>query len=341
MALDQNIANLFGNVFKNDVKISKLCADIRGKVILIYGGNNLGKSKQASQFPNPVFMPFENGLSAINGALVLKNKNWVDFKRNVKKLTTDKRLLKVLQDQPITIVMDNIAKSGTACQKFLEEKYKLQDISEGKSGRGLWSYYEKEYWNTIAQLFNLGYTVVGITHAGVDNDTKQIKPDGDKRSVGAFRDNADFTVYLESNGVDKEGNVIPSSAFLAETEEYFARTRFDCVDTYLEEFSAENLINAIVDGIKEQIEKEGAEEVSFDEQSEIYKGDDYSHDELVEAIKVLFTKMEELDALDDYDDIVSEFLDDIPVSEATDKQIQPLIAIKEALEEKIEELEEE
>ena len=337
MAMNNELMGLLSNVFKNDIKVTKLCPDIRGKVILISGSNNLGKSYQASKFPNPIFMPFENGLNGLSNVMVLNSATWQEFRKNVKKLATDKRLLAMLEKEPITIVMDNVKKSGIACQRFLEEKYDIQDISEGKEDGNrkvnLYGFYEKEYWSTISQLFNKGYTVIGICHEEVDAKTGKTIPDKDKRSVGVFRDNADITIHLESNGVDDNGDTILSSGYMAETDEFFARCRFPYVDTYLEEFTAENLINAISEGIKRQIEIEGGEEVSFAEQNSVYEGEQYTKDELVEIIKGLFDKMSEIDAEDEFDKIVDENLGGKLISEATDKQIQPLMAIKEEIEE--------
>jgi len=59
-------------------------------------------------------------------------------------------------------------------------------------------------------------------------------------------------------------------------------------------------------------------------------------------IKELYDKMKELDVLADYEEILEEYLGEgVKVSDTSTKQIQPLICIREALQEVIEEVENE
>lgn len=340
MSLNQNIADLFNNEFRTDVKISSISPDLRGKAIVIYGGNNVGKTTQMSKMKNSVFMPFEKGMNAIDGALVLKNASWTDFKRNVKKLSAKKFLQALESGEQITVICDGFERAGLYCQRYIEQKYDAFDVADARGGFGAWSQYEKEFWTEIDKLLSIGYTVVFIGHEAI-NKKKGDKffPKGDTRCVSPIVDNADIVVYVEANGVDDKGNTILSSGYLAETDDFFARCRFPYVTNMIEEFTAENLEKAIVEGIKKQLEIEGAEGVSFTEQQEIYKGDEYSHEELKQMIGDLYMKMEELDCLDSYQEIVEEFLGSTPVSESSKKQIEPLVCIKEALEEKLAELE--
>ncbi|MFA7689403.1 MAG: hypothetical protein WCX96_04890, partial [Bacilli bacterium] len=170
----------------------------------------------------------------------------------------------------------------------------------------------------------------------------QIYPKGDKRCVAPIIDNADIVAYLEANGVDENGKEIFSSAYFVETDEFFARSRFPYVKSVIEEFTADNFENAIIEGIKEQLKIEGEEGVSFEEQQEIYSGEDIDHPTLISQIKELYDKMKELSILDSYEEILEEYLGEgIKVSETSSKQIQPLICIREALKEAIEEIENE
>lgn len=96
----------------------------------------------------------------------------------------------------------------------------------------------------------------------------------------------------------------------------------------IEEFTAENLQNAIIDGINAQIEAEGLDNnVSFEEQQSIYNVEEMSLDELVEACRDIVVKVQEAedeDLLEDVSDIVNEHLDGTPISQATRKQIPQL-----------------
>jgi hypothetical protein len=344
MALTQEVANLFGATFGKKVRVSKISPDLRGKSIVIYGGNNVGKTTQAAKFKNPVFMPFEKGMNAISGALVLQNASWADVKSNIKKLSA-KRFIDVLKKgEQITVIWDGFERAGFYCQRYIEGKYDAFDIADARSGFGAWTQYEKEFWTEVDKLLSLGYTVAFIGHADLKKKkgNDQIYPKGDKRCVAPIVDNADIVAYIEANGVDEKGNEIPSSAYFVETDDFFARSRFPYVKDAIKEFTAENFERAIVEGIKEQLEIEGEDGVTFEEQQQIYAGEEVDHPTLVGQIKELYKKMKELNLLADYENVIEEYLgEDVKVSDTSAKQIEPLICIREALEDIITEVEEE
>lgn len=342
MALSNEIANLFNDAFGDKVKISKISPDLRGKSIVIYGGNNVGKTTQAAKFKNPVFMPFEKGMNAISGALVLRNANWADVKSNIKRLSAKKFTDVLRKGEQITIVWDGFERAGFYCQRYIEGKYDAFDIADARSGYGAWTQYEKEFWTEVDKLLNLGFTVVFVGHADIGGNKKnkdQIYPKGDKRCVAPIVDNADIVAYIEANGVDEKGNEIPSSAYFVETDDYFARSRFTYVKDSIKEFTAESFEQVIVEGIQKQLEVEGEEGVTFEEQQEIYSGEDIDHPTLVEQIKELYNEMKELKILGDYEDVIEEYLGEgIKVSDTSAKQIEPLICIREALQDIIDEV---
>lgn len=339
MSLSSEIASVFQDEFKDDAKISQISPDLRGKCIVIYGGNNLGKTKQSSKLKNPVFMPFEKGMNAISGALVLKNTKWSDVRKNVRKLSK-KKFTKLLEaGEQITVIWDGVERAGIYCQKYIEEKYDAFDVADARNGFGAWSQYEKEYWSQVDQLLGLGYTVVFICHEQDKDDKKY--PKGDKRCIAPVVDNADIVVHLEPNGIDEKGNEILSSGYLVETDKFFARSRFPYVEKYMKEFTAENLEKIIVEGINKQIEIEGIEAVDFATQKAIYEDkEEASHDELVESIRELYLKLDEKGMLNKYELIAKKHLGDTPVSETSENQIEPLICIKQDIEDLLEELEE-
>lgn len=340
MALSENVKNLLSEVFGDRAKESKLSANLRGKVIVLYGTNNVGKTKQSSNFKNPIFMPFEKGMSGTSGNMVLQNTNWADVRKNIKLLSNEKMIEALETGEQMTVIWDGFEKSGFYCQKYIEEKYNIFDIAEGNGGYGLWKQYEKEFWMEVDKLLAIGYTVVFIGHITTNKDLGGILyPAGDKRCVKPIVDNADIVAYLNPNGVDESGKEIPSSANLIQTDEFFGRSRFPYVDKYIPVFSAENLEKAIIEGIEKQIEIEGGEDVDFKEQQEIYQGEEITHEELIEDIKQSYLKLQELKSLNVYDEIVSEYLGEgVLVSEASKKQIQPLMCIKDDLIDKIQEL---
>lgn len=339
MALSNEIAGLFQQEFKGKAKVSRISADLRGKSIVFYGGNNVGKTTQAASLKNPVFMPFEKGMNAISGALVLQNKSWADVKSNIKKLSGQKFLDVLKKGEQITVIWDGFERAGFYCQKYIEQRYDANDIADARGGFGAWSQYEKEFWTEVDKLLGLGYTVVFIGHADINKAKKdKLFPKGDKRCVAPIVDNADIVVYIEANGVTDKGEEILSSGYMVETSDFFGRCRFPYVDTVIKEFTAENFENTIIDGIQKQLEIEGDSGVSFEEQQEIYEGEEIDHPTLLNDIRDLQKEMKKLDILDKYEPIVAEYLGEgIRVSETSEKQIEPLILIKEMLQEKVNE----
>ena len=93
-------------------------------------------------------------------------------------------------------------------------------------------------------------------------------------------DKCDYVVYLKSNGVDSDGKIIKSSAYLAETPEFFARARIEYTPTFIKEFTAENLTKAIQEGINKKREIEGATVTSFEVQQKQNETKDLNFEEL-------------------------------------------------------------
>lgn len=340
---NEGLAKLFEETFRGEAKISRVSEDLRGKTICIYGGNDLGKTYQASKMPNPVFIPCEQGLNAISGAMVLKCTSWSQFSNNVRKLK-DKKFTKILDEgTQITVIIDGVDSLGKYCQDYICSSYGVKDISEGNGKTNLYQIYEKTYWKMINTLTLLGYTVVFIDHEQMNNELGKISLAGDKRCVKPIKDNCDITVHLVSNGVDEEGKPRLSSAWLRETDEAFARCRFTEVVPFLEEFTSDNLLEAIKEGIKKQNENEGVESVDFKEQRSIYE-DDETFEGVKDEIKEYYLKLEELDGdndetpnLDKYDEIVSDIIgEDLLISQCTESHFEALKMVRNNLRDYIE-----
>ena len=142
MGLNQNVLNVFKNVFRDDAKISRVSESLRGKVITIYGDNNLGKTRQSSRFKNPIFLPCEKGMNAINGAMVLKTNSWNDLKRNGRKLTSKKFVNALKQGMEMTVVIDGMERIGNYVKSYLCDKYEVATIGKANGGFGVTNSYK-------------------------------------------------------------------------------------------------------------------------------------------------------------------------------------------------------
>ena len=313
---------------------------LAGKSALIYGSNSLGKTAQAVRMSKPFVIATESGLNATVGVKYNRVNSWADFMTIVKQFTSKKTVEKA-REMYDTIIIDELYALALLCQDYVQSvigqgALTLSDSPDSK--HNLYQSYEKIFFKAINLLLSCDYTVIFIGHEQIDKDGKAW-PKGDKRSVDPVRDFVDYVVYLKSNGVDDDGNVIPSSAYLAETPQFFARSRFSATPTYLKEWSAEAFEEAINIGI-EAIEKEkGVKAVTYQEQKAQNVSKEYDFDETMNAIQEVGQKFVDADKMD----VLTEVVEDIlgkgqKVSECTKKQIEAMVIILGNLRDKAEEL---
>ena len=140
-------------------------------------------------------------------------------------------------------------------------------------------------------MTSAGYTIVFIAHAQENTQTHFISPKGDKRCMNPIIDKCDYVVYLKSNGVDSDNRVIKSSAYLAETNEFFARSRIEYTPTFIKEFTADNLSAAIQEGIDKKRELEGATVVTFEEQQKGKEVESLNFNSLIDEFKKIIASI--------------------------------------------------
>ena len=86
-------------------QVSTVAKGLEGKVILVYGGNNLGKTKQATRMKKPFYLPFEAGLNAIPGVPYCPITKWSDFIK-INKQLTDPATVEKAREMYSTIIFD-------------------------------------------------------------------------------------------------------------------------------------------------------------------------------------------------------------------------------------------
>ena len=259
-------------------------------------------TKQATRMKKPFYLPFEQGLNAIQGVPFAPINSWSDFIKINKQLTSPSTVEKA-RELYSTIIFDEIDAAANYCQAFICQKYGVTSIAEGRQGFGLWSEYEKAFWSEINRLIGAGYCCYFIAHAQEKDGF--ISPKADKRALAPIMNNADICVYVRTNGVSEEGKVIKSSGFLAESDTYFARSRFDYLpSTYMPEFTAEALEEIIVKAIENQEKVEGVKAVTFNEQKAQRTVKKKPYSELMETMQNLGEKIAEGGFLNDLQVIV-------------------------------------
>ena len=318
--------------------VSVVAKGLEGKVILLVGSNSVGKTRQATRMKKPFVLAFEKGINAISGVPYANIEKWSDFKKVNRQLTgKDKEKARETYD---TIIFDTVDAAALMNEKYVAGQHGATDIASGNGGFGLWKQLEAEFYEQIALLTGAGYTVVFIGHVERDKDTEQMIPKGDKRSMGIVRDIADIVVYLESNGVDEEGNVIKSTGYVRETPEYFARSRFDLMPNVIDPFTAENLEEAIRIGIERE-EEAGGTTVSYDEFVEQNTGETLVFSELKERIVKMGQAFNEIGEVDVYTQALADTFNSgefMHTDDLSEKQVEAMSVFIDEMSEKYQEL---
>jgi len=365
----------------NDIQETIVVEGVGGKVIMIYGSNNVGKSKTSTQYPKPITLPLEpNALNAIGNAQKLPVHDWATFRDFVESVYKDKvnyekflsnlerhktkvipkdkekkkeyeeKLIKLekgvaespcakLKERVKTINMDSLTALAKSAEKYVTDEAEVLDLGDGNRGK-LYKRFENEVYHTINKFFNLGdFTYIILAHEDFrnigteDEPIMQAIPKGDwKRVVKPVIDRCDIIVYLKSNGVDENYKVINSSAILGECDLCFARSKWDNMQLYIEDYSAQSLTKVINDEIGEQKEAGVATGTMHEQQQSLIESLTYDHEVLIEQIGELVTKIytfddEDIDGVNmvKYQTIVEEYLGlGKSVSECNDKYVGQL-----------------
>lgn len=312
-------------------KISTVSKGLEGKAILLYGDNNTGKTLQATRAEKPYYLGFEHGIRAISGVPYHSIDSWTTFKQLNAQLTNPKTLDQA-KEMYQTIVFDEVFASALMCQQYICRLHGATHMGEtaqpGENRPNLWTAYQTEYYTEIMKLLKSGYTVIFIGHQVKDKDTNQIIPQGDVRSMTLIRNNADITVFLKDNGVGEDGKEIMSSAYFAQTPEFFARSRYVYMDTYLEEFTIEGLEKLVAEAVEQEEKVSGIKSVSFSEYQKQIEPEKLNYDKLQEEINEVGTKIAQAGYLDELVEVVEKYLGKgHKVTDANKTQVEQLAVI--------------
>lgn len=257
---------------------------IEGKKILLYGCNDVGKTKQMSKMPKPFLIMTESGGSAANCPKEPCD-DWRHFKEIVDDLTMSKNLEK-RKAQVKTVIIDTAENLVAQSEKSICNQFGVRDLSEIQGRQNGYKIARTDFELQINKLTSKGFCVVFIAHEErveiedeVSGETYTfVQPKGtsnEKSSMRMLRDLTDFCIYLRPNGIDKETyKTIPSTAICRRTKNVFARSRFD-IDTFIDPFTAEGLIKAIEDAVEKSAKEENVEISNYIEKKNKYTKDDY------------------------------------------------------------------
>lgn len=325
--------------------ISTVSRGIEGKLVLIHSNERkLGKTYQATRFPKPYYLRFEQGINAISGLAYAPLTKWSDFKKINKQLTNPKTIAQA-QQMYSTIIVDTTDVAIKWCEKYICGLQGVERLNDGNNGYGLWKEYENEWFGEWNKLLNAGYCVVFIAHSEVrkfkhpitGEEYEQLYPKGDKRTIDLIIDAADFIGYVKSNGFDEEGEPQMSSVYFSACPEFLAGSRFKYMPNEIYPFTAENVQQAMVEAITKEEEEKGVSAVDYSVFKATAMPEELTYEEAMEKVRPLFMKMHKKDK-DKAVAIVEKYLGEgNKISETTEKQLEQILMIISDLEEELEE----
>ena len=315
--------------------ISTVSKDTKGKLILLHSNERkLGKTLQATRFPKPYYLRFEQGINAISGLAYAPLTKWSDFKKVRKQLTNPKTIVEA-QKRYQTLIVDTTDVAIRWCDKYVCSMQGVERLNDGNSGYGLWKEYENEWFNEWNPLLNAGYTIIFIAHSEArkmkdpktNAEYEQWVPKGDKRTIDLIVDAADLIGYIKSNGYDDEGNPQMSSIFFQNCPQFLAGSRFKYMPGEVTPFTAENVQQALKEAIEQEEKESGIASVSYEEQKAQALPEEISYEEAMEEVKGLFKQMVKKDKVET-SKIVEKYLGEgVKLSDTTETQLEQVLMI--------------
>lgn len=310
-----------------ELQDTEMVGGLAGQKALVFGGNNLGKTMQASKLPKPLLLMTEAGGNAVRCPKINVNK-WAVFKDIVKQLTDEKTLIQ-MKEKFSTIVVDTLENLVSLAEQAVCTEFGVRDLSEVTGKQNGYSIYRKDFKSQINKLCSAGYFVLFLDHeefveiedpiTGTKRNFVQPKGSGNIKSSTRFiRDMCDFVFYAFGGDVDENGDVIPSSLLCKQTKHAFARSRY-AIQTYVKPFTAKGMEEAIVKAIEKSAENENA---ILSDWKPNYSG--YTKDDWIELIqpyhKALFKRYPDWTR----DIVINELGESVKISQATEEHITQL-----------------
>ena len=121
-------------------QVSAVAEGMAGKIIMIYGGNNVGKTYVASRLSKPYFIAAESGLNAQSGVKYNRIQSWVDFKQIVRQFTSKATAARA-REMYDTVVIDEVYATSIMCQDYVISTFGAGalTLADGDSKHNLYS----------------------------------------------------------------------------------------------------------------------------------------------------------------------------------------------------------
>lgn len=235
-----------------DIQPTRLCKDLRGRFVEIFGREKSGKTSTAVMWPKPLLCAFEKGYNALVNVYAADIDNWSTFKDICRQLKKDEAKQKYQ-----TVIIDTVGIAYSMCEDYVKSQHGVTEIGEIPWGRGF-KMLREEFEKTFRELSKQGYAIVFIAHSKskltdvVDKDgnrLEQISPNLPAACAEAINGMVDVIAYL---GVEYDENRNSSRwLYLRETPTIFAGSRYRAIVPKIP-LSYDGLVKAVADAMEEE-----------------------------------------------------------------------------------------
>lgn len=254
-----------GKISIMDIQPTRLCKDLRGRFVEIFGREKSGKTSTAVMWPKPLLCAFEKGYNALVNVYAADIDSWSTFKDICRQLKKDEAKAKYE-----TIIIDTVGIAYSMCEDFVKNQHGVTEIGEIPWGRGF-KMLREEFEKTFRELSKQGYAIVFIAHSKskltdvTDKDgnrLEQISPDLPPACAQAVNGLVDVIAYL---GVEyDEQRTATRWLYLRETPTIFAGSRYRAIKPKIP-LSYDGLVKAVADAMEEEARITGTEFISEQE----------------------------------------------------------------------------
>lgn len=249
----------------NLIQPTRLCKDLRGRFVEIFGREKAGKTSTAVMWPKPLLCAFEKGYNALVGIYAADIDNWSTFKDICRQLKKPE-----MKERFETVIIDTTGIAFSMCEDYIKQQHGVQEISEIAWGRGFKALRE-EFEKTFRDLSKQGYAIVFIAHSKtkltdvVDkegNRLEQICPNLPSACAEAVNGLVDVIAFL---GVEYDENRNATRwLYLRETPTIFAGSRYRAIVPKIP-LSYNGLVKAVADAMEEEAKITGTNFISEEE----------------------------------------------------------------------------
>lgn len=239
---------------------SKISRDLKGKYLLLYGAQKVGKTSFAVQAPRALVCAFELGTNALAGTYTVPMLKWSDFKKVVSQLRKPQA-----KEKYDTIVIDTVSIAYNLCEKYICQREGVDSIRDVAWGQG-WGMLKNEFQEAFREITMLGFGIIFISHAKEKpteardeegNAISAMAPDLPTAAYSVVNSLVDLIGYI---AVEFDSTTGASERYLytRQTPTVFAGSRYQYLSPKIK-FGYDELVEAIGEAIDKAVSLDGAE----------------------------------------------------------------------------------